>query len=193
MTEALTATLDAIDAVNETDPNQEFDGGQAVAKELLYSRRMSDQLMHFYPNAPEILQIAARAQHIGRWRIPRSDYPMDKTGYKQWRTELGKFHADTTARIMADCGYSSEDQEKIKALLTKQRLKSDPLVQALEDVICLVFIKHYLDDFAGKHEHAKLIDIIQKTWRKMSKLGQAAALQLPLSEESQALIAEALA
>ncbi|BFM08151.1 DUF4202 domain-containing protein [Halioxenophilus aromaticivorans] len=193
MTTALNETLQAIDAINREDPNLETVAGEQQPKELIYSQRMSEQLAAFFPAAPETLQIAARAQHIGRWKIPRSDYPMDKPGYKRWRTELGKFHADTTAQIMSEKGYGEADIAQTKQLLTKRGIKSDELVQALEDVICLVFVQYYLDDFANKHERPKVIDIIQKTWRKMSDQGHAAALKLPLTEQSLALVQEALA
>ncbi|WP_317932046.1 DUF4202 domain-containing protein [Halioxenophilus sp. WMMB6] len=192
-TTRLSATLAAIDQVNTQDPNQEQANGKSWPKELLYSQRMSDSLAAHFPEAPELLTIAARAQHIGRWQIPRSDYPKTKPGYKQWRTELGKMHAEKTAELMAAEGYSEEDQARVKQLLTKRQLKSDELVQTLEDVICLVFLQYYLDDFANQHEHSKLIDIIQKTWHKMSAAGHAHALKLPLSEASLALVQEALA
>lgn len=193
MTTPLQATLAAIDAINKQDPNIESDGEQEWPKESLYSHRMSERLTAFCPDAPETLQIAARAQHIARWQISRSDYPMDKSGYKRWRTELGKMHATKTVQIMAEFGYSQTDQNEVTQLLTKKGIKSQPHVQTLEDVICLVFIEHYLAGFAAKHEHSKLIDIIQKTWRKMSKDGHSAALKLPLPEPTLALVQEALA
>ena len=193
MMSQLAATLNAIDSINSQDPNQEQTDGKIWPKELLYSQRMTARLQEFMPDAPEVLQIAARAQHIGRWKIPRDSYPKTRPGYKQWRTELGKMHADTAAQLMAEAGYSEEDQERVKQLLTKRQIKKDPLVQALEDVICLVFIEHYLEAFADKHEHNKLIDIIQKTWAKMSPEGHSTALALPLSDRVLALVQEALA
>ncbi len=186
-------TLAAIDALNQQDPNSEICDGQAQPKEWLYGQRMSRQLAQFDPQAPEVLQIAARAQHIQRWKIPRDAYPKTKPGYKQWRTELGKMHAETTAELMAEQGYSEEEQARVKQLLTKTKLKADPQVQALEDVICLVFLEHYLEGFAAGHERDKLISIIQKTWRKMSAKGHEHALQLPLSESNLALVKDALA
>ena len=186
-------TLAAIDALNAQDPNQEEVEGKSVAKELIYGQRMSERLAQFVPDAGDILQIAARAQHIQRWKIPRSDYPMNRPGYKQWRTDLGKMHADKAAEVMAQQGYSDEEQERTKELLTKKKIKADPLVQALEDTICLAFIEHYLSDFAKKHERDKLIDIIQKTWRKMSDKGHEHALKLPLSPENLSLVQDALA
>lgn len=190
---ALQTVLDAIDELNTQDPNTEMAEGVNHPKELLYSQRMSKQLLAFCPEASELLQIAARAQHIQRWTLPRSDYPMDRSGYKQWRTTLAKFHADTTADLMATAGYSEADQARVKFLLQKKSLKTDTEVQTLEDVICLVFIEHYLTRFAEKHSEEKLIDIIRKTWAKMSDTGHAAALQLPLSESLLALVGKALA
>lgn len=186
--------LQAIDNVNSQDPNQETVDGQSVPKELLYSQRMSQCLTQFQPQASEELQIAARAQHIKRWSVPRSDYPMDRQGYKQWRTGLGKFHADTTAALMAEAGYTEEQQARVATLLQKKFLKRDEEVQCLEDVICLVFLEFYLEDFVAKHssDENKLIGIIQKTWRKMSEKGHEAALKLPLSEAMGALVGKAL-
>ncbi|BFM15205.1 hypothetical protein R50073_13880 [Maricurvus nonylphenolicus] len=186
--------LDAIDQVNSQDPNQETYKDQSFPKELLYSQRMSQHLNAFAPEASEELQIAARAQHIKRWSIPRSDYPMDRPGYKKWRTELGKFHADTTTSLMADAGYSEEQQERVATLLQKKFLKRDEEVQCLEDVICLVFLEFYLEAFVAKHssDEDKLIGIIQKTWRKMSEKGHEAALKLPLSDAMGALVGKAL-
>lgn len=181
-----------IDAENKQDPNQELVDGQPWPKEYLYSVRMSAKQAEFAPNASELLQISCRAQHIKRWHIPRADYPMDRAGYKRWRTDLGAFHGDFTAELMAKVGYSTTEQAQIKDLLLKKQLKRDPQVQTLEDIICLVFMDYYLADFATRHSEAKLISIIQKTWGKMSAEGQAAALQLQLSEEVSALVGKAL-
>lgn len=188
----LQQVLALIDAENRQDPNQELAEGQHWPKEYLYSCRMSDTLAKFAPNAPEILQIACRAQHIKRWSIPRSDYPMDKAGYKRWRSELAQFHGDVTASLMARVGFDEPEQQQVKDLLLKKQLKRDPLVQTLEDVICLVFIRYYLAGFATRHEESKLVDIIRKTWGKMSADGHAAALQVPLTPAMQALVGKAL-
>lgn len=189
---ALEQVLQAIDNCNEQDPNKVSHNGAEIAKELLYSQRMSTTLANFAADASEHLRIAARAQHIQRWTLPRSDYPMDRAGYKQWRTTLGKFHADTTAALMAAAGYAQADQDRVRFLLQKKSLKTDPEVQTLEDVICLVFIEHYLSEFAAKHAEDKVLDIIRKTWPKMSDAGHAAALQLPLSPALLALVGKAL-
>jgi len=188
----LEQTLAEFDAVNSQDPNIEMVDGKEVPKELIYSQRMTKQLHKFLPNASEALQLAVRSQHICRWKIPRSDYPMDRQGYKKWRLDLALFHGETAGEIMAENGYDEQFVQRVKDLLLKRSLKRDDEVQALEDVVCLVFLEFYLDDFATKHDEAKLIDIIQKTWNKMSEEGHAAALKLPLSNAMLSLVTKAL-
>lgn len=189
----LDQTLAAFDTANQQDPNLESVNGQMVAKEWIYAQRMSARLHVFCDNPSETLQLATRAQHICRWKIPRSDYPMDRTGYKKWRMDLAVFHGETAGRIMDEQGYDNESIERVKDLLLKRGLKRDAEVQVLEDVICLVFIEFYLEDFAQKHDEEKLIDIIRKTWNKMSEKGHAAALKLPLPETMLQLVTKALA
>ncbi|GAB3100883.1 DUF4202 domain-containing protein [Aestuariicella hydrocarbonica] len=188
----LSRVLDAIDQKNRQDPHSVVHDGNAIAKELLYGQRMSQRLADFQPDASEFLQIACRAQHIQRWSIPRKDYPMDRPGYKRWRTDLAKFHADLTAELMSECGYNEEEKERVKNILQKKQLKRDPEAQTMEDIACLVFLEFHLEEFAAPHDEEKVIDIIRKTWNKMSDNGHAAALKLPLSETMGALIGRAL-
>lgn len=188
----LALTLAAFDAANAQDPNIETVNGEKIAKELIYGQRMSEKLHAFEPDAAIELQLAVRSQHICRWQIPRSNYPMDRQGYKRWRLELAAFHGETAGGIMADRGYSAEEVQRVKDLLLKRSLKRDQEVQTLEDVACLVFLEFYMEEFARKHDEAKLIDIIQKTWNKMSEKGHKAALQLPLSDAILALVGKAL-
>lgn len=188
----LEATLAAFDAANAQDPNTELVKGELVPKEWIYGQRMSAKLHHFLPNASEVLQLAARSQHICRWKIPRSDYPMDRQGYKKWRLDLAVFHGETAGAVMKEHHYDDDTIQRVKDLLLKRGLKRDDEVQALEDVICLVFLEFYLDDFAAKHDEEKLVDIIQKTWNKMSEQGHSAALKLPLSSAMLALVTKAL-
>ena len=77
-------------------------------------------------------------------------------------------------------------------MLEKKQLKKNLETQTLEDVICLVFLEFYFEPFSHKYPEEKLMDILQKTWRKMSEKGQQAALKLPLSKESLELIEKAL-
>jgi len=162
-----------IDAANAEDPNKEVFKGKEYPKEVLYSEHMTAWLHKFEPDASEALQLAARAQHICRWKIPRSKYPMNRKGYNDWRVTLAKFHGDTTAAIMRQAGYDDAMCEKVKVLLLKDRIKlEDPDGQILEDVICLVF------PFAPHYTEPKLISIVQKTWKKMSERGHETALTL---------------
>ena len=188
------AAIAAIDAANAADPNAvPDDDGQPVPSELLYGRRMSRWLDRLYPDAAEPLRLAARAQHLRRWEVPRDRYPMDRAGYHRWRTGLYTFHADAAAAILRDVGYDEPTVARVRFLLRKERLKADPDTQALEDVICLVFLENYFADFAPKHDPDKVVTILRRTWAKMSPVGHAAAMKLPLPPPAAELVARALA
>jgi hypothetical protein len=181
-----------IDAENAQDPNHEIYQSVTYPKELLYSNRMYERLMDFYPNASEAVQIASKAQHICRWKIARESYPMDRVGYLKWREDLKKFHAQTTAVILEKAGYSKEFIARVSFLIEKKLLKKDAETQLLEDVICLVFLKYYLDPFVHKHDREKMKNIILKTWNKMSETGHKEALKIKYSDANLELIKEAL-
>ncbi|TCK18435.1 uncharacterized protein DUF4202 [Thiogranum longum] len=171
------ATL--IDAANREDPNQETVDGKPCPKELLYSQRMSDMLQRYAPDADEAMQLAVRAQHIERWKSPRDAYPAGRKGYLHWRKDLYKFHAETAAGLLAQAGCSEETIDRVRQAVSKRGLKSNPDTQLLEDVIGLVFIEHYMEDFAARHpdyDEAKWLDIIRKTWKKMSPRANEFAL-----------------
>ncbi|MEQ6118593.1 DUF4202 domain-containing protein [Reichenbachiella sp. MALMAid0571] len=182
-----------IDEINVQDPNIEESEGQSYPKEILYSQRMTDMLHDYVTNPSEALQIAARGQHIKRWSIPRSDYPMDRKGYLKWRTQLKIFHGELVAEILKSEECSEDFIKEVVELITKKNLKKDSQSKTLEDVICLVFLKYYFKDFAAKSTHEKLIDIVQKTWGKMTEQGHEAALKLPFEEKELKIIKEALA
>jgi hypothetical protein len=184
--------LTTFDAYNLNDPHQEEFEGKLVSKEVLYGQRMSARLSDFYPAAPEYLRLAAHCQHIGRWEIPRESYPMDKKGYLQWRNVLKTHHAKLAEQILKSCRYDEDTIEKVKFLLLKKELFTNPDTKVLEDVICLVFIEHYLEDFAAKHEPRKVIDILQKTLKKMSPRAIDEAAKIGVSERIKILIHQAL-
>ncbi|MDA3870075.1 MAG: DUF4202 domain-containing protein [Gammaproteobacteria bacterium] len=171
---------DLIDQANSEDPNTVTDAeNREWPKELLYSHYMSDMLQRFAPETDEVMKLAIRAQHIQRWKSARSDYPMDRKGYHQWRTALYTFHANTLAELMAQAGYDEASLERVKQAVGKKALKTNPDTQLVEDIAALVFIEHYMLAFATKHpeyDEAKWIDIIRKTWRKMSEPAQQFAL-----------------
>lgn len=181
--------LNAIDAANSGDPTLE--DGQPAA--LLYGRRMSERLAKFLPDASEFLQIAIRGQHIERFAIPRRDYPMDKPGYFRWRNALKERHAQRLAEIMTAAGYPAEAGERVGQIVRKERARTDPEAQTVEDVACLVFLEFYSEPFLTKYEEAKSVDIVQKTWRKMSEAGHAAALKLTLAPRVGEIVGKALA
>src|SRR6478609_11649864 len=120
------SAMDAFDQYNSKDPNKEIANGHAIPKELLYAQRMSIRLLKYEPNSSETLQLAARSQHIGRWEIARSSYPMDKKGYFQWRNKLKDHHAFIAEPILKTCGYDELIIEKVKALLLKKNLTTNP-------------------------------------------------------------------
>ncbi len=169
---ALQTAVAAIDAANAADPTLE--DGQPAA--LLYGHRMSAELTRLFPDASEPLMIAARGQHIERWRLPRQDYPDGKEGYLAWRREQARRHAARVAGIMRDAGYDAEAIASAERMLRKEGIKRDEDVQALEDVICFVFLRWYFAPFAAARDHAELLDIVRKTATKMSAAGRTRAL-----------------
>ena len=189
---ALDEALRRFDAANADDPNTELVDGQPLPKELVYGQRMSARLSVFAPEASDAVQLAARAQHIRRWEVPRSSYPEGRAGYLKWRTDLYKRHGEIAGAIMKDVGYDDALVMRVQTLLRKRGLKTDPEVQLLEDVICLVFLEHYFHDFAQKHSEEKLLPIVQKTWKKMSEQAHDAALQFEYGPEDRSIIEKAL-
>ena len=162
------------DAANAEDPNQD----QGQPKELLYARRMTGMIVRYAPDASEVAQLAVRAQHIRRWTVPRSSYPMTKEGYHAWRTGLYKFHAETAGELMRQAGYDDAMIDRVKAAVGKRGLTVNPDTQMMEDVTDLVFLEHYMLDFAGKHadySEEKWLEIVRKTWKKMSERAHAFA------------------
>jgi hypothetical protein len=181
-----------IDKANSEDINTYEVSGINYPKELLYSQRMTRKLLQFEPNASKALQIAARAQHICRWKIARDEYPIDRLGYLKWRETLKRMHGDLTTDILKQVGYDDQFTDRVKAIILKKLIKKNEESQSLEDTICLVFLDYYFEEFATKHNEEKIIDILKKTWIKMSDKGHEAALKLTFSEKSLALVKEAI-
>jgi len=168
----LAAALAAIDAANAADPGREGDAPAA----LLYGERMSAELARLFPAASDHLRIAARGQHVERWKLPREDYPEGRAGYLAWRAEQGRRHAARVDGLMAEAGYPEPDRARVAALLRKEGIKRNPETQALEDVICFVFLRWYFAAFAAKHPDEEILRIVAKTARKMSPEARARAL-----------------
>jgi Domain of unknown function (DUF4202) len=181
-----------IDAANAADLLSVSEGGRSVPAEQLYGLRMSAMLQTLYPDASELLQLAARGQHVKRWTVPRSDYPMDRAGYHRWRNDLKQKHAAWTGEILLGCGYSNDEIARVGSLIRKERFKQDAEAQALEDTACHVFLVHYADGFAAKHNDAKMATILKKSWAKMSDHGRAAGLTASVTPNVKRLLLLAL-
>jgi hypothetical protein len=190
--EKLQQAYRAIDAYNAKDPHTESVDGKQIPKEVLYGQRMTKKMDAYLPDAPEHLKLAARAQHIGRWEIPRDTYPMDRKGYLQWRSAEKFHHTKIIEPILTEIGYDSGTIEKVKFLLLKKELATNPETQVLEDVVCLVFIEHYLEEFAAQHDDDKVADILRKTMKKMSPRCLAETSNLKVSERIQGLLLKAV-
>jgi len=189
----LDCAISAFDEYNSKDPNTEEYNGSKYPKELLYAERMTARLRSYAPDASEALVLASRCQHIGRWEIPRNTFPMDRKGYLQWRSKLSIHHAGIASEILVNCGYDNQSVERVRFLLQKKQLmQHHPETQVLEDVICLVFIEHYLNDFALQHDDDKVVDILRKTIKKMSPRALEEAGKISLPENVQSLVGEAL-
>ena len=181
--------MEMFDASNAEDPNRDTSG---EPKELVYARQMSAWLDRVEPDAPDEVRLAVRAQHIRRWEIPRYSYPAGRSAYLAWRRNLGRFHADTAGAIMRDCDFDDDTVLRVQAIIRKERFKADRLAQLLEDVACLVFLDHYFAPFAEDQAEDSMVNILRKTWKKMSETGRSAALEIEYSIECRALLDKAL-
>lgn len=168
----LQTAFDAIDAANAHDP----DHSEGEPAALLYGKRMSAEQARLFPNAGDPLKIAARGQHIERWVLKRADYPEGRVGYLTWRRDLAQHHATRVGEIMREAGYDDPDAEAAGRMIRKEGIKRDIDVQALEDVICFVFLKWYFAPFSTTQDADKLQRIVDKTARKMSAEGRARIL-----------------
>lgn len=191
-TEAYARARVAIDAAHAADPKRTADGRAA---ELVYAENMERWVVKLSPGAPEILRLAARCQHLERWTTPRDSYPMDKGGYHAWRRGLYVKQAERARRILIESGVAENEAAEVATWVSKTGLKTNDGSQALEDAACLVFLESEIAEFAAAHAHyteEKFIDILRKTWRKMSTAAQAAALALDLPAPIAALVKRAV-
>lgn len=185
--------LDAFAAISGQDPAREIVEGQARPRELVQAEWLAQWIERLAPEAPEALRLAARCQHIGRFQLPRSNYPEGRSGYLRWRSELSRRHAETSQKILAELGYDEATREHVRRIVLKQNLSRDGDVQTMEDALCLSFLEHEFAEFASRHEDQKVVSILRKTWRKMSLRARELALSLPLDARARALVTAALA
>jgi len=186
------AALRRFDEENARDPNTETADGVVQPREWLYARRLSDWVVRLCPDASEPLRLAARCQHLCRWEIPRSSYPMTRAGYLQWRANLKKFHAQKAGDILRELGYPEAVVRCVQDLNLKKHFPDDPETRVLEDALCLVFLEYQLADLAVKTAEDKTINALQKSWQKMTPAGRAEALKLNYGPREKVLLERAL-
>lgn len=180
------------DNYNKQSPEYVTWKGEEFPSEYFYALKLYEWVNKLEPDAPEALLLASRSQHIGRWVIARKSYPDGRVGYLKWRSDLAKFHAQKSSELLADAGFDETVINRVKQIILKQRIKADNDVQTIENALCLVFLEFQFDDLIQKLSEEKMIDILQKTWAKMSTPGQEAALAMQYSEEGTALLKKAL-
>lgn len=182
----LEAAVARFEGAHGEDPRFIDVDGTATAWSVHYHRRLAHWVSHFDPEASVPLRLAAACQHVRRWEVPRDDYEQGRRGYRRWRTELSKRHAEIAREVLEDVGYDELTVVRVEELLRKVGLGRDPEMQLFEDAICMVFFENELVDLASKHDDAKMIDILRRTWAKMSEEGRRAALaflpELPIRE-----------
>ena len=182
----------AIDAANDADPNQLEWAGTRRPKERLHAERASHWLGVLAPEADELLRLAVRAHHLRRWQLPRGDYPAGRAGYHAWRTELQRRHAEEAAAILARCGYSEDEIDRVSALIRKRGLGRDPDARHFEDSLCLVFVETQLEAFAAGHPEEQVVSILARTLPKMSEEARRLAAGLCHGEGTRRLLERAV-
>src|SRR5258706_4786347 len=179
--------------MNSADPNRgEFEGAN-YPRELIYARWLSEWVSRISPAPSEELRLASRCQHLCRWMIPRSSYPMTRPGYLRWREELKKFHAEKAGAVLRDLGYPKSTIQRVQSLNLKKSFPADAESRVLEDALCLVFLEHQLADLADKTSDDKVINALKKSWDKMTPQAHAIAKSLKFELRENRLIETALA
>jgi hypothetical protein len=182
-----------IDAAHAADPARTPDGRAA---ELVYGERVEAWVVRLVPCASPALRLAARCQHLERWLTPRATFPEGKVGYLAWRRSLYVKQADRARALLLAAGVPAAEADDVATWVSKTGLKTNPGTQALEDAAVLVFLENEIGAFAAQHAdypREKFVDILRKTWRKLSPAAQQAALTLELPPAIAALVREALA
>ena len=182
------AALRRFDEENARDPNVETADGVSRPRELLYAQRLTDWVLRLCPDASEALRLAARCQHICRWEIPRSSYPMTRAGYLKWRADLKKFHAQKAGDILHEVGYGEDVVRRVQDLNLKKNFPADPESRVLEDALCLVFLEFQFASLAARSDDDKMINALRKSWQKMTDAARAKALKLSYGDHEKSLL-----
>lgn len=188
----LEQAFNAFDAINKTDPNTFSWQGQEWPREYFLAIKLTEWVLRLKPDAAEPLQLASRCQHIGRWQIPRGDYPEGRIGYLTWRKALAHHHADLASGILRGLTYEETVIERVQAIVLKRGIKQDADVQVMENALCLIFLQYQFESFRQENED-KIVGILQKSLLKMDDAGRQHALSLDYTPAGRAVVDQALA
>lgn len=180
------------DAFNQQDSNVIFWNGVNYPSEYFYALQLYNWVKKLAAKPSEALLLASRSQHIGRWQVPRQQYPPGKSGYFKWRTDLAKYHADKAGALMLEAGCEQEQIKAVQHIILKENLKTDLEVQVMENALCLVFLEFQYPDFLTLHDDQKVIRILQRSWGKMTSAGREAAMTINYTDKGRSLIEKAL-
>ena len=181
-----------IDAVNANDPRTH----ETEPLALVQGRKAEQWVARLDPNASVALRLAARAHHLSRWELPRSEYPDGRAGYLRWRRAQKDRHARDLAAILRDAGAHESVSRRAAEIVAKEGLGSNEEVQTFEDAVSLSFLETELRPVIDRlDDDSKVTDIVAKTLAKMSSEGrmQAQRLAANLDDRSQSIISEAWA
>lgn len=182
----------ALAALQAADP-QVVDGPDgSIGRELLRTHRLLAIMDEMAPQASEALALAVQAQHLERWTLPRSQFEPGRAGYRAWRNEQKRRHAERAVEILLSTGYGEDEAQAVAGLIRKERLHSNADSQMLEDIVCVEFMRFEFAQFTARHADERLVDILQKTWVRMSDAGRKLALAVDLPPHAKRIVTLAL-
>lgn len=188
----ISEAFERFDNYNKQDPNKLTWNGSVYPQEYFLSLKLHEWVLRLEPSPNEALLLASRCQHIGRWELERDKYPMDRDGYLKWRKQLALNHASTARKILEELAFDQSVIDEVEDIILKRKIKVNPLVQTMENALCLVFLEYLYEDFFPKHTD-KIVNILMKSLLKMDKHGHDFALTIKYSPEGLGYIHEAIA
>lgn len=186
--DAVETAIRAIDAANRDDPHR-FEGEPLA---LVEGRLAHEWIGRLDDEPTDALLVAARAHHLRRWVVPRSDYPDGRNGYLRWRRDQKTRHATELRVILDEAGVGAPTAERAAIIVAKKGLGSDPEVQTFEDAVCLTFLHTQLAATAERLGDERAVPVIAKTLSKMSEQGREVAMSLEFDDHTAHLVARAL-
>jgi hypothetical protein len=188
----LATALGAIDAANAADPVRIVVDGVERPKELVHADAVERWLRRLDPAPSEAQVLAARAHHLRRWVVPRTDYPEGRAGYLRWRTDHKKRQAAEVREVLVASGYDQATIDEVADLVAKRGLGRVPAAQVHEDALCLTFLELQLDEVAERLGDEKALDVLRRSVAKMSPAGVRLAASIDLSEHGRDLLERAV-